>query len=230
MGDVPFRRMDRITGRSDDMLIVRGVNIFPRQIEELILAEGARAALPHRRQPRGDQWTCSPSPAKARTHASENLGARMKSRYGLSARVTIVTAGTLPSRRQGETRFSITGKRHHETRIRHRRRRRSSSGAASRPRCHAQGVERAHRTCRHALDRARPARPRCLGARGQLQPRRACRRCRRADRWNERDDPRPFDGRRCRARARPPAATASRLAACSVSASRLRGTTTSWRA
>jgi len=32
-----FRRMDKITGRSDDMLIIRGVNVFPSQIEELIL-------------------------------------------------------------------------------------------------------------------------------------------------------------------------------------------------
>jgi phenylacetate-CoA ligase len=31
-----MRRMDKITGRSDDMLIVRGVNVFPSQIEELI--------------------------------------------------------------------------------------------------------------------------------------------------------------------------------------------------
>jgi phenylacetate-CoA ligase len=29
--------MDKITGRSDDMLIIRGVNVFPSQIEELIL-------------------------------------------------------------------------------------------------------------------------------------------------------------------------------------------------
>ncbi|MDQ1919770.1 phenylacetate--CoA ligase PaaK [Massilia pseudoviolaceinigra] len=32
-----MRRMGRITGRSDDMLIIRGVNVFPSQIEELIL-------------------------------------------------------------------------------------------------------------------------------------------------------------------------------------------------
>ncbi|TAM74541.1 phenylacetate--CoA ligase [bacterium] len=32
-----FRRMDKIVGRSDDMLIVRGVNVFPTQIEEIVL-------------------------------------------------------------------------------------------------------------------------------------------------------------------------------------------------
>ncbi|MBS3805605.1 MAG: phenylacetate--CoA ligase, partial [Oleiphilaceae bacterium] len=33
----PMRRIDRITGRSDDMLIIRGVNVFPSQIEEQVL-------------------------------------------------------------------------------------------------------------------------------------------------------------------------------------------------
>ncbi len=33
----PMRRMDKITGRSDDMMIIRGVNVFPSQIEELAL-------------------------------------------------------------------------------------------------------------------------------------------------------------------------------------------------
>ena len=33
-----FRRMEKVTGRSDDMIILRGVNVFPTQIEELLLA------------------------------------------------------------------------------------------------------------------------------------------------------------------------------------------------
>jgi len=40
-----MRRMEKITGRSDDMLIIRGVNVFPTQIEELILKQAALA--PH---------------------------------------------------------------------------------------------------------------------------------------------------------------------------------------
>jgi phenylacetate-CoA ligase len=40
-----MRRMEKITGRSDDMMIVRGVNVFPTQIEELILRHPALA--PH---------------------------------------------------------------------------------------------------------------------------------------------------------------------------------------
>ena len=34
-----MRRMEKVTGRTDDMMIIRGVNIFPTQIEEIILAE-----------------------------------------------------------------------------------------------------------------------------------------------------------------------------------------------
>jgi phenylacetate-CoA ligase len=40
-----MRRMEKITGRSDDMLIIRGVNVFPSQIEELVLKEPGLA--PH---------------------------------------------------------------------------------------------------------------------------------------------------------------------------------------
>jgi phenylacetate-CoA ligase len=41
----PFRRMERVLGRTDDMLIVRGINLFPRQVEELVLE--APALAPH---------------------------------------------------------------------------------------------------------------------------------------------------------------------------------------
>jgi phenylacetate-CoA ligase len=40
-----MRRIEKITGRSDDMLIIRGVNVFPTQIEELILKQDA--LVPH---------------------------------------------------------------------------------------------------------------------------------------------------------------------------------------
>jgi phenylacetate-CoA ligase len=40
-----MRRMEKITGRSDDMMILRGVNVFPTQIEEQVLATGGLA--PH---------------------------------------------------------------------------------------------------------------------------------------------------------------------------------------
>ncbi|AOJ67608.1 MULTISPECIES: phenylacetate--CoA ligase PaaK [Burkholderia] len=40
-----MRRMEKITGRSDDMMIVRGVNVFPTQLEEQLLKQ--RALAPH---------------------------------------------------------------------------------------------------------------------------------------------------------------------------------------
>jgi phenylacetate-CoA ligase len=39
-----MRRMQKITGRSDDMMIIRGVNLFPSQIEELLLKQPALTA------------------------------------------------------------------------------------------------------------------------------------------------------------------------------------------
>ncbi|KAJ1684640.1 hypothetical protein LUZ63_020395 [Rhynchospora breviuscula] len=42
----PMRRMEKITGRTDDMIILRGVNLFPTQIEELILS-AVPALSPH---------------------------------------------------------------------------------------------------------------------------------------------------------------------------------------
>jgi phenylacetate-CoA ligase len=94
MGDVPFRRMDRILGRSDDMLIVRGVNIFPRQIEELILEE--TALTPHyridvRRENARDELAVT-----VEGTGTNALAERMKSRYGLTVTVTVVGTGTLP--------------------------------------------------------------------------------------------------------------------------------------
>ena len=48
-----MRRMGKIVGRSDDMLIIRGVNLFPTQIEEIVLgARPALGAVPARRHAR----------------------------------------------------------------------------------------------------------------------------------------------------------------------------------
>ena len=40
-----MRRIEKITGRSDDMMIIRGVNVFPTQIEELMLRDAAPASF-----------------------------------------------------------------------------------------------------------------------------------------------------------------------------------------
>ncbi|MGD0143882.1 MAG: AMP-binding protein [Rhizomicrobium sp.] len=103
VGDVPMRLMDRITGRSDDMLIIRGVNIFPRQIEELLLSEPGLS--PHYRidvMREGPMdllsVTCEAVTDDAALHAKviETLSFRMKSHYGLTAKIVIAAAGSLP--------------------------------------------------------------------------------------------------------------------------------------
>src|ERR1700759_827416 len=55
-----FRRMDKVTGRTDDMIILRGVNVFPTQIEEIVLVTAG--VSPHfqlllTKQDRMDQLT-----------------------------------------------------------------------------------------------------------------------------------------------------------------------------
>jgi len=103
VGDIPMRRMDRIIGRSDDMLIIRGVNIFPRQIEELIVSEPGLTAhyrIDVRRDGVMDMLfvTCEASTGETAMHgqARAQLSTRMKSKYGLSADITIVDTGSLP--------------------------------------------------------------------------------------------------------------------------------------
>jgi phenylacetate-CoA ligase len=102
IGDIPMRRMDRIKGRSDDMLIIRGVNIFPRQVEELILAEPSLS--PHYRIDVSREGlmdaltvTCEASTGDPTLQANAHraLTYRLKSRYGLSAAVVVAQPGSL---------------------------------------------------------------------------------------------------------------------------------------
>ena len=54
-----MRRMEKITGRTDDMIILRGVNLFPTQIEEIVL--GIPTLSPH--------FQCAPRPQRQPRHA-----------------------------------------------------------------------------------------------------------------------------------------------------------------
>jgi phenylacetate-CoA ligase len=94
--------MEKIAGRSDDMLIVRGVNLFPSQIEELILAD--RRLAPHyvlevRREQRLDDVTviaeARPDAADevTRAAAKRDLGHHIKSRIGITTKVRVVEPG-----------------------------------------------------------------------------------------------------------------------------------------
>jgi phenylacetate-CoA ligase len=98
-----MRRMEKITGRSDDMMIVRGVNVFPTQIEELILRQPALA--PHyqcilTREGPLDCLTVAVEVASGRAHddgdaqsAAQGLAQHIKSFIGTSARIELRPAG-----------------------------------------------------------------------------------------------------------------------------------------
>jgi len=96
-----MRRIEKITGRSDDMLIIRGVNVFPTQIEELILEE--RALAPHYQleiaRPRTlDELTVLVERVVGVGHADgETAGAtlahRIKNLIGVTASVQVVQSG-----------------------------------------------------------------------------------------------------------------------------------------
>ena len=98
-----MRRMGRITGRSDDMIILRGVNLFPTQIEEIALR--IPALSPHfqleiTRPGRMDELTVrierredASTPEAA--SAAADLAAQIKVHIGSSCTVQVVDPGTL---------------------------------------------------------------------------------------------------------------------------------------
>lgn len=100
----PMRRIDKITGRSDDMLIIRGVNVFPTQIEEQILKVPALA--PHYEiiiTKNGNldmvdvKVELAPE-AKGTDEAAviKELQHHIKSYIGISTKIAIVDSGSIP--------------------------------------------------------------------------------------------------------------------------------------
>lgn len=98
-----FRRMEKITGRSDDMIILRGVNLYPTQIEEVLLRTPALA--PHfqlrlTRQGRLDALTVRvearrESDAGQREAAAASVVRAVKEGIGVSVAVEVVDPETL---------------------------------------------------------------------------------------------------------------------------------------
>jgi len=100
-----MRRMARISGRSDDMLIVRGVNVFPTQIEEILLGDvrlSAHYVLELRREGRLDDLTVvsEVKPNAMATEADLQIAAdavarRIKDLVGVTATVRLVDPGSV---------------------------------------------------------------------------------------------------------------------------------------
>ncbi|KJY21862.1 MULTISPECIES: phenylacetate--CoA ligase PaaK [unclassified Streptomyces] len=98
-----FRRMEKITGRSDDMIILRGVNLYPTQIEEILLRTPGLA--PHfqlrlAREGRMDTLTVRvearrESDAALREAAAADVVQAVKAGIGVSVRVEVVDPETL---------------------------------------------------------------------------------------------------------------------------------------
>ncbi len=98
-----MRRFAKITGRTDDMLIIRGVNLFPSQVEELILGQPGLAphyaieiSRPHRMDELRVTVEARPDlPADAHRTEALTLGHRLKSLVGISAEICVVASGSL---------------------------------------------------------------------------------------------------------------------------------------
>ena len=114
-----MRRIEKITGRTDDMLIIRGVNLFPSQVEEILLKEGALS--PHyqlevTREGRLDELTVLVEPrtekdGDAARKAAENLARDIKSRIGVSAKTKLRAPGAV-ERSAGKARRVVDKRAH----------------------------------------------------------------------------------------------------------------------
>lgn len=98
-----MRRIEKITGRSDDMLIIRGVNVFPTQIEEQILS--VTGLSPHYLMEIGKQGNldsvrvmveCVQGHTTGTQALAAELETRIKSMVGISASVEVRETGELP--------------------------------------------------------------------------------------------------------------------------------------
>ena len=108
-----MRRMARVTGRSDDMLIIRGVNVFPSQIEELLLKQDKLSphyVLEVRRDGHLDDLDVvverrpeipGPFAVAASAAIAQDVERSIKGYVGVTAKVRVVEPGTV-QRSQGK--------------------------------------------------------------------------------------------------------------------------------
>ena len=99
----PMRRIERISGRSDDMLIVRGVNVFPSQIEAEVLKVGG--LTPHfqievDRSGNLAQLTVrverSPAGRRSGDELADELAGHVKGNIGVTVDVIVAEPGAVP--------------------------------------------------------------------------------------------------------------------------------------
>jgi phenylacetate-CoA ligase len=113
-----FRRMGKIVGRSDDMLIIRGVNVFPTQIEELVLQHGKLSPLYQivvTREGPMDQVEVLCELQSAHADQSSDgvreiagwLQHRVKSLVGISTRVNVMAPNSVERTQTGKARRVI---------------------------------------------------------------------------------------------------------------------------
>ena len=96
-----FRRMEKVTGRTDDLMIVRGVNVFPTQIEEIVLAVPGLSPYfqcvltrPNRLDELTVNVEADPSvPDGARAALADEVRHHIKSTVGTSAKVNVIEPG-----------------------------------------------------------------------------------------------------------------------------------------
>ena len=107
-----MRRMEKITGRSDDMIILRGVNVFPSQIEEQVLALSDLAPYFQIELSRKDRMdtmavhvesTPRAADAETRSATGKALSQKIKDVIGVSAQVVVDVPGSV-ERSQGKAR------------------------------------------------------------------------------------------------------------------------------
>ena len=109
-----FRRMGKIVGRSDDMLIIRGVNVFPTQIEEIVLAHAKLSGQYQVHVSREGlldevEVHCEMQPG-AQGDANEIAGwvqQRVKTLVGISTRVKVLTPDSIERTLTGKARRVI---------------------------------------------------------------------------------------------------------------------------
>ena len=110
-----FRRMGKIVGRSDDMLIIRGVNLFPTQIEEIVLQHGQLGGQYQLVVTRSGQLDklkvrCELQPQHARADANQigrTLEHRIKTLCGVSCKVDVCAPDALERTLTGKARRVI---------------------------------------------------------------------------------------------------------------------------